>query len=110
MLTKSTPRPRLTLREVDSNAEDLMDTEPSTSSGQQKCFAHVKHRPHGENQPLSLTSPDPSDYIFQQALLHSPQFDGSPDTVLKLKLAYLGFKEGSPPDGKPKQVLKVILI
>ncbi len=47
------------------------------------------------------------EYAAQQALLYSPQFDGSPNTIFKLKLAHLGFVEGSPPDGKLQQQPKV---
>ncbi|KAK9833150.1 hypothetical protein WJX74_008617 [Apatococcus lobatus] len=84
--------------DVDSAAQGACKPSQTTSTG-----------PRGENQPLSLLSPDPSlsDFALQQALLHSPQFEGSPNTIFKLKLAHLGFVEGSPAGSKVSQQTKV---
>ena len=108
MLTSQTPQPRQALQEVSSNTAKDMEVD-SSAQGHCKTSQTTLKRPKGENQPLSLLSPDPSlsDFALQQALLHSPQFDGSPNTIFKLKLAHLGFVEGSPPGGKMSQQAKV---
>ena len=111
MFASRTPQPRLALQEVDSNAGDDMDVDVPVTAEKTKHAKHSKkasYRPQGENEPLALATPDPflSDSALQQALLHSPQFEGSPTTIFKLKLAHLGFVEGSPPDGKLQPQMK----
>lgn len=109
MYSSKTPKPRLALQQIDSNAADFMDVEDLATTGLYKTSQIPSSKPHTENQSFDLNTPDPavSEFELQQALLHSPQFDGSPNTVFKLKLAHLGFVEGSPPDSKLQQQHKV---
>lgn len=107
MQAQQTPQPRQALQEVSNTAEGM--EVDSNGADHVKPFQTTLSRPQGENQPLSLPSPDPalSDFALQQALLHSPQFDGSPNTIFKMKLAHLGFVEGSPPGGQLSQQARV---